>query len=386
MHNFRTEAHRLVDRWQAGEELDQDAFWEDLRQTSLPFISILLRGAPSRAFSWSARVLYEVGRLNLGAAYALENHLYVLGGFETYLTLYSNRTLKERLDDVLNRRQFVANTHTYVHTGRAFTEGMSARKTDDGVELIGVAHFMSFASRADQIFVTLDGREPISLLFPARESEGLVFGKPYFPRLLIESDTRPFRCDKVRIPARYLLDIPRDHLRSGGPLAALQLGWHLVLLASAFLGAAGYLIDVTLTFVRNFKSIDDRPLARLDNVISEMGQMRIRHGVAEALIDDYATGLAELSRTADPAACLAHCTLKAQTANHFTSELVEDIARRCRRLVGTRSFGRDYARFEKIMAEIVAAPLSPRSNPILEKDVGHAFLAQEKFDGGSWPR
>jgi alkylation response protein AidB-like acyl-CoA dehydrogenase len=288
----------------------------------------------------------------------------------------------------LAKRQYVANTHGYLHADSAFTEGISARKTGRGMEVNGTGHFVSFAGVADLLFLTLvDCPDPVALLFPLKGDQRITFGDDcYFPEVLRASDTRSISCEGVVVSPECMLDVARHHLLPGGAMSVVLLGWHLTLSSSAFLGGASYVIDQTLKFAKNFKTFDGRLLARLDDVVAAFGKIGIRYGAADTLINEYARSVAALSDARDRAHMLSAGLLAAQIANCHATELTEEISRRCRGLLGTRIFGPRYATLGRVTTELLMGPLAPRNNSILEKDVGHGMLAKSSFDGIRWMR
>ena len=382
---IKKETEAIVDQLKSISEQTLPEVWESLRRTHIPFIPILLRGNPGMAHSLCGNVLRSFGKYNMGFAYALENHLYVLGGLEMYQAMSPNDTLLKRMNSILAERSFVANTHAYVHSNVSFCEGMTAKQGGDSIEINGSAHFISLARTADQVLLTLDGRDPVAILFPFRGDKSIVLGDYSFPSFLIESDTRSATCHNTIISNAFKLDIPRDDLLLGGKLAVALLGWHLTLLASAFLGGASHILDATVQFVHSFKSYDNRLLCRLDGIIAEMGQIRAQYGAAESLLNDYTSIMRTFGcREGDPADHLRQSLSKAQIANNLTMELIEDISSRCRRILGTRVFTPQYETTRKIMIEMLVGQLVPRNSAILRRDIGHSLLLGKNFGGVSW--
>jgi len=374
---IKEEALAFAAKLDAHNGTDIRSLWQDLRRTDVPFVPILLHDDLPKAHALCGDILEIIGKANVGAAYALENHLYVLGGLETYLTLHPRPQLRERLDELLAQRHYLANTHAYTHSDRAFAEGIAATRTADGVALNGVGHFVSFANTADLLFITLvDTPDPVALLFAAK-NDGITFGDFYFPNVLLESDTRSISCSDVQLDPDSILDAARDDMLPGGALSSVLLGWHLTLSASAFVGGAGFLIDQTVDFARHFKAFDGRLLARLDGVISAIGSIASRHGAAQALIRDYSTALRSICANASNHETALHDShLRAQVANRHAMDLTHAIAHACSGIVGTRVFSADHAKFEKVLQELSMGPLLPRNNAILDKDIGHTVLAR----------
>lgn len=372
---IRDQATAFAQELSSRPDLDLTRVWAALRATQIPFIPILFRDAPETAHVLCNNVLRLIGKANMGVAYALENHLYVLGALETYAALHPSPALRSRLDDVLAGRQYVANTHGYVHTAKAFTEGLTARKCDGGIVVTGQGHFVSFATTADLLFLTLgDAPDPITLLFPLDGDPRIAFGADYyFPNVLRESDTRALTCNDVLVPDACALDVARDHLLPGGAMFNLQLGWHLSLSASVFLGGASYVADQTLQFVKNFKAFDGRRLAVLDDTVATFGKIGILYGTADGLIDNYSRAVAS-----------AGGLRRAEIANCQATVAAEEIARQCRSLLGTRIFGAQNTTLARVMTELQLGPLTPRNNSVLEKDVGRGILAGTTLDDMSW--
>jgi len=365
-----------------GAQLDEamcanpERFWEALRATSIPYIPTYFRSEPDQGHRLASAALREIGRKNIGLGYALENHLFVVGGMETYLSLHPNELLRSLLDQACELRQFIANTHGYVHADRAFSEGLSVRRAPGGLFIDGQGTFLSLAGTADWLLLLLDGTESVALFFPIKGDASIRLGGLSFPKILVESDTRGLRCEGTFVPQELNLPIPPEHLASGGAFATSVLAWHLSLCACQFLGGVSHLVDHTLHFARKFKSFDNRPLERLDGVVAEIGQIGLRVGAIEAMIGEVSRALA-ITPPAGNGSFLPELLFRAQVANHLGMELIEEVSRRCRRILGTRLFSSGAAPFDRITTELLLGPLVPRNNSLLERDVGHALLARE---------
>lgn len=360
------------------------AIWASLRQTSLPFLPILFRDDLPLAHRLCANVLRTLGSADIGFAYALENHLFVLGGIETYLTRHPNAALRARMDRIREQRWFTANTRGFVHGARAFTEGIVAQPRPGGLELNGTGSFVSLAGTADLLLLLLEGDEPAALWLSPRGDPTIHFGELTFPQFLVASDTRPVTCQGTCVPAQEILALPAGHLGAQGVFSAALMAWHLALSLAQFLGGATRVAEQTLEFATAFKAIDNRPIARVDGVVCELGQIGVRFGTAEALLGECAHALERLTREPDPASAFPALLLQAQIANCHAMELAEDISRRCRRILGTRIFSARHAELERIMTELMAGPLVPRPNSMLERDVGFAFAAGRVLKQGDW--
>lgn len=368
----------------AGEDLD--AWWDALRATDLPFLPILLRDDPEAAHRLCGNVLREIGRIRLGAAYAFENHLYVLGALETYHALHPTASVRACLDAVLSDRSFLANTHGYVHSDSAFREGVVARPEGEGFVVAGRSHFVSLTGQADLLYLTLvDSPDPTALMIPIRRRPGISFGDElYFPDVLQESDTRSILFDELAVAEDHVLDIPRGHLLPCGAMSVMQMGWHLSLAASAFLGGASRIADETLRFVRQFEVFDGRPMARLDDVTVSLGKIGMRFGVADAVLDACSATIANMAAKGSDAKVLQDGLVQAQIANCEVTDLAEQVSHRCRQLLGTRLFSAEYAALSKMSLELLVGPLAPRNNRILEKDLGNSILAGDGFGAVRW--
>lgn len=372
----RAETDAVMDslRVQRGDEFAP--VWEALRATSLPFLPILLRDDLPRAHRLCAGLLRALGRINIGFAYAVENHLMVLGGFETYLARHPDPGLRARLDEIARERWFTANTRAFVHADRAYTEGLTARRHGEGYELNGAGSFVSLARTADLLLLLLEGSEPLALWFAPRGNPGIQFGGLSFPHLMVASDTRALKCAEAWVSDQAALHLPPDHLGSSGPLGAGLMAWHLTLAVGQFLGGASALTDKTVEFTKNFRSFDNRPLARLDGILSELGQIGARIGACEALLNDFAARLGKLHEPeGESGELLADLVVRSQIANCLAMELTEEVSRRCRRILGTRLFGPSAAELERLATELLVGPLIPRTNSLLERDIGAAMVA-----------
>lgn len=368
-----TDAVAVALRAQRGD--DFAPAWECLRATSLPFLPILLRDDLPRAHRLCAQALHALGRVNIGFAYAVENHLMVLGGMETYVARHPDPELRARLDEAARERWLTANTRAFVHSDRAHTEGVTARRRGDSFELEGAGSFVSLARAADLLLLLLEGEEPLALWFSPRATAGIQFGGYSFPHLMLASDTRALKCSGAKVPVQSALRVPPEHLGSAGPLSLALMAWHLTLTVAQFLGGASALADKTVEFTRNFRSFDNRPLARLDGVLSELGQIGARLGTGEALLADFAGRLGRIHEPADDAAeVLPELAARAQIANCAAMELTEEVSRRCRRILGTRIFGPSAEELERLATELLVGPLIPRTNSLLERDIGAAMV------------
>jgi alkylation response protein AidB-like acyl-CoA dehydrogenase len=355
-----------------------ERFWNELRLTAIPYLPTYLRDDLAAAHRLCVTALREIGRRNIGLGYALENHLFVVGGMETYLQQHPSPAIRRLLDQACERRDYIANTHGYVHSDRAFSEGLSLRKLPGGLRIDGQGTFMSLAGAADRLLLLLDGDEPVALFLPVKDDPSISFGDLSFPQMLVESDTRPLRCAGTFVPQELNLAIPPEHLAAAGAFATAVLAWHLSLCPGQFLGGAESLVDFTLQFARKMKSFDNRPLERLDGIVAELGQIGIKVGTAEAVLGEVAHALERRTVAAPGTPVLAETLLRAQIANQVAMEQVEEIARRCRRIIGTRLYAPAGAPFDRICAELLLGPLVPRNNSLIERDVGYVWLSRSK--------
>lgn len=353
-------------------------FWSEIRQSDLPYLPILYRGDLALAHRQCVHVLRQIGRQNIGVAYALENHLFVIGGVESYLRLQPDPALRAWMDDVRARRLLVANSHGYVHADRAFTEGIVLAVEKDRLTLNGEGSFMSLAGEADMLLLSLDGRDPAALLIPVKGNNAVRLGAPYFPTLLKDSDTRSLRFEQVVLPLDARLALSRDDLGAHGLLPVTFLCWHLSLSTAQFLGGASWLLDQAIAFAQSFKSFDNRALARLDGVVAEVGQASMRLACVEAMLSEVASALEEAAVRSESSLVIGNALHRARVANYLGMELNEEVARRSRRLLGTRVYNGSQPAIERVFMEILAGPLVPRSNAILERDAGHALLSVVK--------
>ena len=76
---IRAQTTALAGELSGQQKVDLAGAWKSLRASHLPFVPILFRHDLETAHRLCSNVLRAIGKANMGIAYALENHLYVLG-------------------------------------------------------------------------------------------------------------------------------------------------------------------------------------------------------------------------------------------------------------------------------------------------------------------
>jgi alkylation response protein AidB-like acyl-CoA dehydrogenase len=350
-----------------------DPFFTALRRSDLLHIPLTCRDLCT-AHRLCADVLRDIGRHCVGAAYALENHYFVLGAAVTYQSLCPNDDLQRFLNRVLESRLLVANTRTAVHTDITFSEGARATADGDSYAISGRAAFVSIATFADVLWlqVELDAR-PAVFIASLGDQESISVGELSFPNVMLESDTHSLQFNATKLRAEQRISVPYEDLWPQGKLATALEVWHDSLIAAQFLGAAAGALEEVTAFTQQMKTWGGKPFAQLDNVLSELGRLGMSYAAAAAMIDRVSASLDAQPQPLDDGEWLTRAIYAAKAANWFVTTAAEDIVTRCRRIVGTRAF-RGPDRLERLSTEAMIGPLVPRGNPVLEVEYGRHVL------------
>lgn len=312
-----------------------------------------------------------------GAAYALENHLYWLGTFATYLVTDGSSTaapaLTRLLDEVAGSKLLVANTATFVHGDKAFSKGARLSRDPDGTFVVeGKGGFVSLASFADRLIVQAGPETGQQLFVLPLPSPTIRFGPLSFPEMMIESDTHGILFERTRLTAQTRLEISSEHFLPTGRLTLFTDIWHFTLTAAQFLGAAIGALDEACRFAKSFKGWDGRELSRLDGVIAGLGQLGIRLDAAIGYLRDASREFGELGASPSDAQ-LQRLAARARAVNWSSTHCAEEIVSSARQLLGTRIYSGNH-RLERLSREVAIGPLVPRSNGLLEREVGRHVL------------
>ena len=240
------------------------------------------------------------GSVSIAAAYALENHYFLLGGLTTYLCMEKSGQLEALLERIVSERLLIANTSTAVHTEKAFSLGSQVRQDEKGYVVNGFAAFLSLASEADIIWLqSQTGDGPLALLIDA-DNPGLILEGLTFPKIMIESDTQRVRFHNLRVQADARIEVDNAALLPGGTLKGCLMAWHLSLSAAQFLGGSLGAIDESRKFARSMKTWNGQPFEQLPNILSELGRMEANYLAAQAILDSVGSAIGNAQAAMDP--------------------------------------------------------------------------------------
>lgn len=365
---------------------DLSAFYQTLRATHLPSIVEFYTRDPRGLSRACFNILHSIGSVSPAAGVAIENHYYVLATLTTF-PIRNNPELAARRESVLQRvireRLLLANTTLRVHEEKVAAYGARARRDGDGFRVNGSGAFMSLAREGDLLFffVFIDGTEPAFFLTPLRDNTGVEVGPLLFPEAMVDSDTRRVTMHDHYLSADDLLVKGRNEETS--KLVNLQFAWHQALLPAPFLGAAARAIEETRKFLRTVKAPNDRPLAELDGMLTDVGRMAIRYRSACCVAHQAGERLEALARRDPKPSELADAVDLACAAKRTAAQTAEEIVAEARRIIGPRVFTGGHP-LERISAEVVFAPLVGEPFALLDRRYGRLVLGEDDFTARRW--
>ena len=173
-----------------------------------------------------------------GVGLAVENHLMACA--VVAVPLESDDPLRVPLERLKGRlreeRPYIANTASYVHSGKSRTIGTCMIRESGHYVLRGKAAFVSVASHADCLIVasrTTEGLPIGAILHEVRKDGRVRYGDVVFPIGMLDSDTKSVEFLDLEVPFDQVLEGP-----SFVDFLTYAYIWHQGLLAALYLGAA----------------------------------------------------------------------------------------------------------------------------------------------------
>jgi alkylation response protein AidB-like acyl-CoA dehydrogenase len=356
-------------------------YYDQLRRSVLPFIPALV-GDPTAACVLACNALIRIGAVSPGAAYALENHLFIMGGFANHLATATEPTDERSAVEafhrrVLEERALVANSGPAVHAKEAQAIGNWAEARDGGgYTLSGRALFVSISRFADYLvhrapIRAADGSAGAQGFFtiPLRDNPRVAFGELTLPRIMVESETRPITFADTPLAADQVLFVA-GHAH---PVYFHQTYLHFLFHGAQFLGAAAGAVEAAFRFAAELQT-PSGPLSDGDGFRLDFGRVLTRLRACEATLFSAAQALRLLRPAAGGGTQRGILELQsyAQSANAFVTAEAEQIVGWARQLVGTRSFTSHErtSTLERLSKDVWMAPLSPVPNNMLHRIVG----------------
>jgi alkylation response protein AidB-like acyl-CoA dehydrogenase len=376
---LQAQLDETADALQAGlARNDLDEFYAVLRATDLPLLAVLHAGDPVTLAHVGCKVLHRLGGISPAVALAFENHLYVTSAIATFP--FEDQVFEDRRQSLLEQLArpglLVANTNSRVHGGKVGAHGVFAQREGDGFRIRGTAAYMSLATQSDlMVFVgVLEDEGPALFVIPLRDNPAVEIGPFLFPRAMLDSDTRRVTFHDLFLPKEALLISRSEQM---GDLNVFEMGWHQLLIAALYLGAAAGAIEEARLFLRSVRGPDDRPLAELDGMVTDVGRLVIRYRSSWALVRQTADRLGELARGPVTSASLLELSELASATKHAGTLCAEEVVLAARRIIGARSFAGDVAQpIERLSLEVPFGPLGPEVNAIIERKVGRRALGE----------
>lgn len=361
-------------------ENDLTEFFDALRASELPFISVTYDGDSCGLARACRDIVHRLGGLSPAVTLAFENHLFVTAALATFSLQNKSQDAKARaiLERVGRERLFVANTSSRIHTNKLNAIGALARREVDGFRITGSAAYTSLATQSDLLLFTARLEEGGWGLFiaPLRGQSEIEIGPFLFPRAMIDSDTR-------RIEFRDLF-LPEEAMLQGGKgremvvLNQFELTWHMTMIAALYLGAAARAIEVARQFLRSVSTNEGRALAELDGMVVDIGRLALRYRTARAVLDRAVESVGRLAQGVLDEERVTNTFELASAAKYVGTNYAEEIITQARKIVGARSFTGGHP-LERLSMEAPFGPLGPEPNAFIERLHGRSILGEKAF-------
>jgi len=371
---------------QALSQRDLRGFYSAFRATDLPFLGRRFEVDASGLFRAVSEVLHRLGGLSPAVALAVENHFYVTSAIATF-PIDNDPVLDARrralLEAIVEERLLVANTNSRVHSDRLGAMGTRARRVPGGFRINGRAAYTSLATEGDLlIFMSiLDEGELALFMTRPRNNPAVEIGPYLFPEAMIDSDTRQISFHDLFLPDEALLVGGRNERMEA--LVAFEMIWHQTLIPCLYLGAAAGAIEEARLFLRSVRTQEDRPLAELDGMVTDLGRLSIRYHAACCAAQEAGEALGAIQSAADRAQALEGAFDMAGTAKYLGTRCAEEVVTAARGIVGARAF-RGGQRLERLSQEVMFGPLGPEVNALIERAHGRRVLGDRPFEPYRW--
>ncbi|MDN5855468.1 MAG: hypothetical protein L0K86_22015 [Actinomycetia bacterium] len=357
---------------------DTAPFFAAFRASDLPFL-LNLHG-PDAHVAATIASLHAIGERSPGLALGVSQHMAAMLAFglaDGLLSADGSTTgvVGTLLEEVFAKRLLVANTTSHAGGDKIGAPGSTITDTESGFVVNGYSTFLSLATEADKLVFLTRGRDgnPVGVVTdlvgnPAlRVSDELLFGDH-----LVLADTRKVQFANLEVSrASVIGPDPRLDL-----FYLVQLACHNLCVASLYLGGAHRILEETRQFGLRATLPTGAALATADSFSAALGKLAIEYLGAQHLLRAAAASVLEIGAAArmEPGTARDRL-LRVSAVKHQVALVIEDIATKCRKLVGARAFmnGHPVAR---IGAEVVFAALGPATEKLIERNVGARYLEE----------
>lgn len=361
---------------------DAAGFFDWFRQREDGFESLRGEFDVTRDFFRAADLVHSLGTRFPALGLAVENHLMACAVVASF-PLESHDPLRVPLERLKRRlrgvRPYVANTASYVHSGKPRTIGTCMIRESGHYLLRGKAAFVSLASHADCLIVasrTTEGLPIGAILHGVREDARVRYGDVVFPVGMLDSDTKSVEFLDLEVPFDQVLEGP-----SFAEFLTYAYIWHQGLLAALYLGAAAGALEEGRRFSHRLQGPDGRPLSEMDGHVVDIGRNYVRYLTCCSQVSELGKSLKLTS--ADRATNLRELFLMAARAKYVGTRCAEEIVTYVRRFIGTRGFSGEQV-IERLTNEVIFGPLGPELHPLIERMHGTLALEAEVFPRKRW--
>ncbi|HVR06902.1 MAG TPA: acyl-CoA dehydrogenase family protein, partial [Thermoanaerobaculia bacterium] len=198
---------------------------------------------------------------------------------------------------------------------------------------------------------------------------------------MVDSDTRRITMHDHFVTVDELLISGRgEEIQK---LTGFQFAWHQALLTAPFLGAAARAIEEARKFLRTVRADNDRPLAELDGVVTEVGRLAIRYRTACCIAHQAGELLDELARRRPQPLEIANAVELACAAKRTATQSAEEIVGEARRIIGPRVFTGGHS-LERLSEEVMFGPMAGELGPAIDRRYGGMVLGESDFMARRW--
>ncbi len=358
---------------------DLTIFYRAFRAEELPKLPLPYNQNPRGLHRACFDLLRRLGAESPAVGLAIYNHYAVTCSLSTF-PVVDNPALASRrrqlLETLSATNMLVANTTSRIHADKIESYGSLATREDGGFRLRGTAAYMSLATESELafIFTGIENEGVALFMVPLVDNPGVEIGPFLFPTAMVDSDTR-------RITFNTFIT-PENMLEVDKSIIAFQVAWHQALFVAPFLGAAARALEETRKFLRSVRGTDDKPLAELDGMVTDLGRLAIRYRSACSFACQAGLAIEEVA-VHPSAEKLTDAYHLACAAKHYASKCAEEIVVEARRIIGGRIFSGTHP-MERISQEVMFGPLGGEINAQIERRYGKKLLGEAELLSHNW--
>lgn len=377
---------------EAAPEKKSRVFYDQLRETCIPFLPCYLQEDGEELFCRCVDALFLLARANVPLAVGFTMHQYNFAALATLPVPWAPRfeirrkILVETMESYRSLMAICSLGDNIAHKNQASKNVLLARQEDGSLVANGRKAFTSMASEADLILFsgTILDTDELGLFYADLKTEERVeLDKPLFSGAMSLTDTRPINFKELPIKERTILSEDENLTLYFSYYAT---AWFETLICATYLGGVSRALEEFRKFAFSVH-LGEETLAERDGVILEAGKLALEFRACLAMIRSFGVCVGNYTRAVREEAPeevqqsivndLYDCAF---TIKYHCTQKAEELLHRARRLIGTRSMAASHPVYE-LSQQVIFASLHPSIGAHIERTQGSEYLCEEPFFG-----